>query len=494
MSRTLILAASLGMALAVTFGPTASAARSDNNEDLSAAQRRELETIARDTWTFFDAATDPSTHLPLDNIGFNGAPARGTYTSPSNIGVYFWSVVAAHDLRIIGRRAEFERANATLTEVERLSKWHGFLFSWYDTTNGHHIDSPNGPDLEGKPAKGQLISTVDNGWYASGLILVRQEFPELAQRATALLDAMDFGIFYDASVQSGPDSPAGQMYGGYIADTGPATFHYGLLNTETRIAAYVGIGTHRMPGDVWWRTWRTLPASFDWQGQVPQGANVTYRDPQSGKRFTVFEGHYTYAGISFVPSWGGSMFEALMPALVVPENEWGPRSFGLNNILYARAQIAYAKQALHFPYRGLSPSSTPDDTGNYLAYGARALASNAKCCPYEETAVTPHASFLALDVTPEEAFANIQRLRAVPGLYGKYGFFDAVDPRTNNVGHRYLVLDQSMIMAALDNVLRDGAMREHFARDPIIRAARPYLAMERFSLPQDQEGQFGHSN
>ena len=133
------------------------------------------------------------------------------------------------------------------------------------------------------------------------------------------------------------------------------------------------------------------------------------------------------------------------------------------------------------PLWGLSPSSTPDDSGGYLAYGAHNLAANANCCPYDETAVTPHASFLALDVAPDEAFANIQRLRAVPGLYGQYGFFDAVDPRTNKVGHRYLVLDQSMIMAALDNVLQDGAMRDHFARDPVIQAARPYLAMEGFS-------------
>ncbi|MDQ6670222.1 MAG: DUF3131 domain-containing protein [Chloroflexota bacterium] len=251
MSRTLIVAASLGMALVVAFGGTVAAAGADSGRELSRAQRQQLEAIARDTWTFFDADTDPSTHLPLDNIGFNGAPARGAYTSPTNIGVYFWSVVAAHDMRIIDRTAELQRVNATLTEVERLSKWHGFLFSWYDISNGHHIDTPTGPDMEGKPAKGQLISTVDNGWYASGLILVRQEFPELADRATALLNAMDFGIFYDASRQSDTNITAGQMYGGYITDTGPANFHYGLLNTETRIAAYVGIGTHRMPGDVW---------------------------------------------------------------------------------------------------------------------------------------------------------------------------------------------------------------------------------------------------
>jgi hypothetical protein len=480
--RSLIVSASLGLALIVMFGGAASAASARDGRGLSHDQRRQLETIARDTWRFFDADIDPVTHLPMDNIGLNGAPARGTYTSASNIGVYFWSVVAAHDLGLIDRRAELARVSVTLATVERLTKWNGFLFAWYDTTTGHHIDTPGGTSLEGQPAVGQFISTVDNGWYASGLILVRQEFPELARRATALLNAMDFKFFYDAGVPSNPQITDGQMFGGYIADTGPANFHYGLLNTETRIAAYVGIGTHRMPGDVWWRTWRTLPAAFDWQGQVPQGADVTYRDPQSGKPFTLFEGHYSYGGTNFVPSWGGSMFEGLMPALVVPENDWGPRSFGLNNVAYARAQIAYARQALHFPVWGLSPSSTPDDTGNYLAYGAKGLAANANCCPYDETAITPHASFLALDVAPDEAFANIQRLQAVPGLYGPYGFFDAVDPRSNTVGHRYLVLDQSMIMAALDNVLRDGAMRNHFAPDPIIQAARPYLALERFSL------------
>src|SRR5205814_3012802 len=100
---------------------------------------------------------------------------------------------------------------------------------------------------------------------------------DLFTRATTLLNAMDFSIFYDTGNQS-TDITAGQMYGGYIADQGPAGFHYGLLNTETRIAAYIGIGTKGMPGDVWWRTWRTLPADFTWQGQPPQGYNAVYAD------------------------------------------------------------------------------------------------------------------------------------------------------------------------------------------------------------------------
>ena len=209
----------------------------------------------------------------------------------------------------------------------------------------------------------------------------------------------------------------------------------------------------------------------------------------------MLEGHYVYTGtaaygdIHFVPSWGGSEFEGLMPNLVVPETTWGPRNFGLNDLRYAQMEAAWPIEGLHYPVWGLSPSSTPDDTGGYDAFGAvgpaypNALASNANCCPYAQYAVTPHASFLALPVLPQEALANIMNLRSLyPGIYGPYGFFDAVNPTTGSIGHRYLVLDQSMIMAGLDNALENGAMQQHFGSDPIGAAVRPYLALEQFSI------------
>ena len=98
--------------------------------ELTKAQREALMAIARDTWPFFDADTDPPTHLPMDNIGFRGAPAKGHYTSPTNIGMYFWGVVAARDLHFIDHQGALDRASATLAAVEKLEKWHGFLFSW----------------------------------------------------------------------------------------------------------------------------------------------------------------------------------------------------------------------------------------------------------------------------------------------------------------------------------------------------------------------------
>ena len=147
----------------------------------------------------------------------------------------------------------------------------------------------------------------------------------------------------------------------------------------------------------------------------------------------------------------------------------------------------------------MAPSSTPDDTGGYGGFGVEGLAlpyygtgadasnpneglSQCHGCATENV-VTPHASFIALDVAPQQAYANIQALRTdYPGLYGPVGFFDAVDPVSGAVGHRDLVLDQSMIMAALDNALNDRAIQRDFASNPVSWAARAYLPAETFSL------------
>ena len=91
---------------------------------------------------------------------------------------------------------------------------------------------------------------------------------------------------------------------------------------------------------------------------------------------------------------------------------------------------------------------------------------------------------IALDVLPQQAYANIQTLRTrYPGVYtSDGGFYDAVNPTTGAVGHRRLVLDQSMIMAALDNTLNNGALQRHFAADHVSWAARAYLSAETMSI------------
>jgi hypothetical protein len=335
---------------------------------------------------------------------------------------------------------------------------------------------------------------------------------------------MNFGLFYDNRPEThcntnpaiAGNQPTGQMYGGYYVGSPPDVgdnwthyYHNGAFYSDPRISAYLGMGLHQMPGNVWWRSWRTLPPAapypdcagtdpdFSWQGQWPvAGTWQHYTDPQSGQDFTVWEGHYTYPGtnLTFVPTFAGGMFEALMANEVVPETSWGPRGFGRADAQTVQVQIRYAQQ-LGYPVWGMSPASTPDDTGGYGGYGVEGLtfpyfgqgatASNpneglSQChgCATEDV-VTPHASFLALDVAPQQAYANLHQLRTrYPGVYGPAGFFDSVSPVTGSVGHRYLVLDQSMELAALDNALNNRAMQRHFAADDVAHTAHTYLSLE----------------
>jgi hypothetical protein len=481
-------------------------------QGLTAQQQAVLHGIAADTWRFYAADVDPVTHLPLDNLG-PGA-ARGTYTSAANIGVYLWAVVAARDMRLIDTATAQRLATATLREVATLKRYKGFLYQWYDTANGNVVLNPGQGDCaETTPAQDNcwFVSAVDNGWYASGLIVARQALPGVRDLASRLLGAMDFSIFYDNRPQTDCNTnaslpgnqPSGQQYGGYYVDQGPAGYHNGALYSDPRISMYIGMGMRQMPGDVWWRTWRTLPPQrcptdpdFSWQGQWPvPGYWQTITDPQSHRQFDVWEGHYVYASppgpdLTFIPTFAGGMFEGLMANLVVPETTWGPHSFGLADVRWAQVQQRYATSVLRYPVWGLSPSSTADDSGGYGGFGVEGLAfpaheGLAQCTTCaSETTVTPHASAIALPVLPQQAYANLETLRAdYPGIYtGDGGFYDAVDPQTGAIGHRRLVLDQSMIMAALDDALDDGALQRDFAGDPVSWAARTYLSAERMSI------------
>ena len=504
---------------------------------LTQAQRASLLSIARDTWKFYGLDVDPATNLPMDNLTFAGGSdtptTYGRYTSAADIGVYLWSVVSARDLGLISEAQARSRIEATLTEVQHLQRYDGFLYQWYDTSNGDVLSNPGDADCAAGAAPAFtncfFVSNVDNGWYASGLIVVRQAMPELAPLADSLIAPMNFGIFYDDRAETHCNTnpaipgnqPTGQMYGGYYVGLPPDQgtnytnyYHNGALYSDPRISAYIGMGLHQMPGNVWWRSWRELPPpapfadcqstdpDFSWQGQWPMaGYWQTYTDPQSGQKFPVWEGHYTYPGtnLTFIPTYSGGMFEGLLPNEIVPETSWGPRSFGLADVRTAQVQIKYATQQLHYPVWGMSPSSTADDTGDYGGYGVEGLAfpyygtganashpneglSQCHGCATEDV-VTPHASFLALDVAPQQAYANIEKLRTLfPGLYGPVGFFDAVNPVTGAIGQRDLVLDQSIIMASLDNALNNRALQRDFARDPVSWAAHTYLSMETMSI------------
>ena len=366
----------------------------------------------------------------------------------------------------------------------------GQCFNWYDIRTGDV--SPVSPG--GDPVT-PILSSVDNGWLATGLRVMASRVPELRARAQALLDSMDFGFYYR------PDVNRILLY--YVPSTGEAVCCYDTTVSESRIATYVGIEQGQIPGRQYYGTNRAFPDSCDWSWTEtkPLGPTRQYLGE------TVFEGALPYAGMRVTPSWGGSMFEALMPTLFVPEERWAPGSWGVNHPLWVHAQMHHGLSEARYGYWGFSPSNTPE--GGYGVYGVDAIGSDPSGYPSNEDAtlvdhgfpgcperpakrdpppsaytngvVTTHASFLALRYAPRDALANLVRLeRAFPGLYGRWGFRDSVNVDTGRVSDYYLSLDQGMAMAALGNALGGDVLRRGFATQRTERALRPVIGVEEF--------------
>ncbi|WP_036316275.1 DUF3131 domain-containing protein, partial [Microbacterium sp. B24] len=173
---------------------------------------RELLRYATDTWTSMAAMAHPETGLVDDNIGgdLDAASASG-YTSPTNIGGYLWSTVTARDLGIIGADEARQRLSATITTLEHMERnpGSGMFYNWYAPATG--------AKLTVFPTSGDTIhpflSTVDNGWLATALRIVREAEPSLHDRADALYRSMDFSAFFDPAGAAG--LPAGTNRGGF---------------------------------------------------------------------------------------------------------------------------------------------------------------------------------------------------------------------------------------------------------------------------------------
>jgi hypothetical protein len=449
-TRLVALVAFLSLLTSVVFSPAAFA--KENGQEI--AFQKQLKAIAKKTYQYFEDFTDPETGLTYDIVRFqDGKLSEGKHTSPTNIAMYILSTISAEQMGMITRDEAVSRIQTTLNTLEKLEKWNGLFYNWYYTEDGSL-----------KTDWGQFISQVDNGWLAAGLIVAGQAYPELNEQTSTLVDAMDFSTLYDPVV--------GQFRGGYFVDKKEYTgHHYGMFYTEPRVASYIAIGKGDVPEDHWWKMYRTLPPEWDWQAQIPKGKIVEYDGVQ------VFQGHYEYKGVKFVPSWGGSMFEGLMPNLVIKEKELGTNALGLNNQHYVNLQIAYAKEK-GYPAWGLSPAATPD---GYSEFAATPLGTSGY---KDDGTVTPHASFLALEYAPKEVFQNIKALKEL-NTYGKYGFYDSVNVLTGEVTKAYLALDQGMIMVSIANYLMDGIIRNYFHSDSIGSNPEHLLKKEDFLIREN---------
>jgi len=384
-------------------------------------------------WKYFEDWLRPEDHwLPPDNVQERPWLGPARRTSPTNIGMALLSCVTAADLGLTTREKAIEIIAHILDTVERLDKWQGHLYNWYDTAGA-------------TPLAPRYVSTVDSGNLRGCLIALREALrewgePALAARAAALSDAMNLRPLYDAERKLftiGYDAEKGTFPPGW----------YDLMASEARLTSYLAIAL----GEVSPRHWRRL-------GRMLVGEN-------------------DYCGMA---SWTGTMFEYFMPQLLLPSEP--------GSLLYeSMAFCVYAQKRrgdkTGTPW-GISESGfyafDPGMAYQYKAHGAQAL--GLKRGLDRELVVAPYASFLALAMAPRSAARNLRRLREL-GLEGPYGLWEAVDFTTSRVpaGERFAVVRSvmshhlGMSLVAIGNALSEGGMRKRFLRDRSMAAFQELL-------------------
>ena len=405
--------------------------------ELSAAQRQQLEDIARQTWNFFTThVTAEHNHLPPDNFQEIPEPVTAGRTSPTNIGLYLLVVATARNRGWCSIDEALDRLEATFATLHRMARFRGHFYNWYDTRDLRVLE----------PA---YVSAVDSGNLAGHLIALANmigAWPDsdrvarLAADARATALAMDFAFLVD------PDRLLLSI-GWSAIDNRRDESCYDLLASEARLASLFAIAKGDLPAKHWFRLGRSATA---------------------------------VGSASVLISWSGSMFEYLMPSLLMRAPDGS--LLETSNRLVVQRQRDYAREA-GVPW-GISESAynarDREMTYQYSNFGVPGL--GLKRGLSENLVIAPYATGLGTMVDAVAALDNFAVLDGL-GARGEFGFYEALDftPARVPDGERfalvrnYMAHHQGMALLAIVNVLDGGMLRDAFHAEPMIRATELLL-------------------
>ena len=281
-----------------------------------------------------------------------------------------------------------------------------------------------------------LRSSLEEG--AENARRLIRDLSEIARIADRFARDMDFGFLYDRSrdlFYLGFDLSAGEL----------DAHHYDLLASEARLAGLIGVSR----GDAPPRHWLHLGRPFGPDGEGP-----------------------------VLLSWGGSMFEYLLPAQFTRTPPDSLLERGYRQAI--RAHVRHGRR--HDVPWGLSEAayrkpSDPDGYG-YRAFGVPALALRRGAD--DPLVVAPYASALALPFSPTEATRNLKRFRE-RGLLADYGFYESLDLGPRGSGgsgdpvRAFMAHHQGMTLLGIDNCLHDRPMVHRFHASAGVEAAEHLL-------------------
>ncbi len=482
---------------------------------LDQADRRYVRSIARRTWRYFaDHVSGAEAPLPPDNVQEQPVAAVARRTSPTNIGIALLAELAAHDLGWQTTSGMLDRIGRLLEATCALERYRGHLFNWYDTTSG-------------KPLAPRYISMVDSGNLAGHLLVLAAGLRELAQRRPTLAErrrgvrttlacsGSSEALGLAGSTADLPQLASGaralaQRLGGepgawcQLAADEAAAHAEELATQDAAGQTACGETLARQAIDLalgmeWEFLFerRSKLFAIGWQVEEARLDRSSYDLLASESRL----GSYVAVAVGGIPqehwfrlgrqqvrcaggqtlvSWSGTLFEYLMPALVMPE-EPGTLLDASNRAAVAEQRRYGSEQ--HVPW-GISESAyhLTDAQLNwqYRAFGVPGL--GLKRGLGDDLVIAPYATALALMIDAPAAAANFRRLGGL-GAEGRYGFYEAIDFTTSRLptGASHAVIrswmahHQGMSLLACLHVLEGAPMRRRFLADPRLQPHRLLL-------------------
>lgn len=540
-----------------------SVSQSAETEDqlvVSSADRTALRQIARRTWLYFETFVTQEHHwLPPDNFQEIPDPVVAARTSPTNIGLYLLSVVAARDFGWICLRDTVTRLEQTVATMAQLETHKGHYFNWYDTRRAAPLTPRYVSTVDSGNLAGHLIavSAACKGWAETHVAHLSRAFDGLGDCAGVLADEIEtipddrrklrplrdhltkrIAEFHNAlrTMKAEPDYTSDRLMSLAMiaADIATMTNDYDAeirtqasksavawanalvrdcqartqdanLRRETQRDLYarmtaIARQTRQMAFDMDFafllrddRMLLSIGYRIDDDVLDEASYDLLASEARLASFFGIAKGdlpteHWFRLGRSIVPvdargslmSWSGSMFEYLMPALVMQEQQGG--ILNQSNQLSVRSQIAYGTRR-GFPW-GVSESAfnarDPEMTYQYMTFGVPSLGIKRGLA--SQAVVAPYATILASQFSPAAAVENLTRLRRL-GALGEYGFYDAVDftptrlPENEShvIVRNYMAHHHGMSIAAICNVVYQGRLRARFHSDAVIEAAELLL-------------------
>ncbi len=395
---------------------------------LSERQKNTLSVHAADMFRFYsDNVNEKTNYLPPDNIQFSPVSAVAMRTSPTNIGFYLVSLVAARDLRIITTDDLYNKLDETLGVIEKLEKYKGNLYNWYDLKDLSVLG--NG-----------YVSTVDSGNFIVMLVALKESLREyldeecrldgIISRCERLIYETDLTPMYDEKrdlfrigISAGDGKPDGGCYD--------------MLMSEARMTAYYAVASSIVPKN----HWRSL------------GRTVTHK---SG-----------YLGMM---SWSGTAFEYFMPQLFLPLYK--------DSFIYESVAFSLMVQKNENKIWGVSESGyySFDSEMNYQykANGIKSLALRRVAS--DERIISPYSTYLSLCVCGNSAMKNLLSLEN-RGMYGKYGLYEAIDINGESplLVKSYMAHHVGMSIIASVNAIKDNIFVRRFMNDLRMGSANELL-------------------